>query len=313
MAKGSIKRITPQAYLALAEALAHVFWYKNRLKSYLHMMLKDMPEILRGLDFSNSTKREIAELIVQRLSSNESKYQTIAIDLMVNLSRMSNFPDLENIGKEDKREREIAAATHAVKDLQFWTSQHQSITDEQEQYQAEIARKIEETKQKQNHTLALARLREEFMAMHKSANPQERGRKFEYFLNQLFGLFGLDPRASYSLEHEQIDGAFTFDTDDYILEAKWLNTALGRADLDIFHTKINRKGRNTLGLLVSVSGFTRDAIEQYSSATSFITMEGLDIMAVLEEHFRLDYLLRRKKRHMNETGQCYFPPSKILE
>ncbi len=128
----------------------------------------------------------------------------------------------------------------------------------------------------------------------------------------LFGLFDLTPRAAYSLEREQIDGAFSFDTDDYILEARWWQEPIGRKHLDVFKSKISRKGKNALGLYISVSGFTGDALQEYSASTPFITIEGGDLIAVLEERVPLDELLRRKKRHANETGECYFPASRML-
>lgn len=51
-------------------------------------------------------------------------------------------------------------------------------------------------------------------------NPQQRGLTLEPFLRRLFTLFDLDPRSAFALQGEQIDGAFTFDTDDYLLEAR---------------------------------------------------------------------------------------------
>jgi hypothetical protein len=50
-----------------------------------------------------------------------------------------------------------------------------------------------------------------------------------------------------------------------------------------------------------VSGFTSDALQEYSASTPFITLEGGDLMAVLEERIPLD-----------ETGECYFPASRML-
>jgi hypothetical protein len=41
-------------------------------------------------------------------------------------------------------------------------------------------------------------------------------------------------------------------------------------------------------------------------------MDGGDLMAVVEERVGLDELLRRKRRHMNETGNCYFPAHGML-
>jgi hypothetical protein len=142
--------------------------------------------------------------------------------------------------------------------------------------------------------------------------PQDRGREFERFLNRLFALFDLEPRLSYVLELEQIDGAFSFDTDDYILEAKWTKDRTGIKDANHFAEKVRDKGKNALGLIISVNGLTSDAIQKYSRSTSFMTMDGTDLICVLEQRARLDDLLRRKKRHANETGECYFPANKLF-
>lgn len=64
----------------------------------------------------------------------------------------------------------------------------------------------------------------------------------------------MEPRTSYSLEREQIDGSLTFNTDDYVLEAKWWTQPVGRSEGDVFAKKVERKGKNALGLFVSVSG-----------------------------------------------------------
>lgn len=149
--------------------------------------------------------------------------------------------------------------------------------------------------------------------MHASiGDPQARGKQLEGFINRLFRLFDLEPRSAYSLEHEQIDGAFSFEADDYVLEAKWWKSAMEREHLDVFATKVRRKGKNALGLYLSINGFTKGALDVYSDSTPFITMDGGDIMAVLDERVRLDDMLRLKKRHMNETGSCYFPASAML-
>jgi hypothetical protein len=86
-----------------------------------------------------------------------------------------------------------------------------------------------------------------------SNNRKERGRRFERFLNGLFDLFDLEPRLTYALEYEQIDGAFSFDTDDYIMEAKWTKDKTDIEDANHFAVKVSDKGKNALGLLVSVN------------------------------------------------------------
>ncbi|NED89510.1 hypothetical protein G3I76_56735 [Streptomyces sp. SID11233] len=49
--------------------------------------------------------------------------------------------------------------------------------------------------------------------MHSATDKHQRGTDFEGFINELFALYDLEPRAAYIMEHEQIDGAFAFDTD----------------------------------------------------------------------------------------------------
>jgi hypothetical protein len=82
--------------------------------------------------------------------------------------------------------------------------------------------------------------------------------------------------------------------------------------MDVFAKKIERRGKNALGLFISINGFTRDALAEYSKSTPFITLEGADLFMVMEERVRLEDLLRRKKRHANETGDCYFPAVLML-
>jgi hypothetical protein len=60
-----------------------------------------------------------------------------------------------------------------------------------------------------------------------------------------------------TLEGKQIDGAFSFDTDDYVIEAKWTKAGVSRVDADIFASKVKRKGKNVLGLLMSVNGLAK--------------------------------------------------------
>jgi hypothetical protein len=73
-----------------------------------------------------------------------------------------------------------------------------------------------------------------------------------------------------------------------------------------------RKGKNALGLIISINGLGRDAIAVYSTATPFIAMDGADLMAVLDERIRLDHLLSLKRRHANITGSCHLPLAEAL-
>ena len=60
-------------------------------------------------------------------------------------------------------------------------------------------------------------LKTEFMTLQSGSDVHKRGYAFEALLAKLFLLFDMEPRLAYSLDREQIDGALTFDTDDYVV------------------------------------------------------------------------------------------------
>ena len=304
------KKIDPNAYNALADALAVIYWNKAPWARYLRGVLRDVPEVLSGLDFgSKTTKRETAGHLVDRLMADERRYQATSISLMLSVASMDTFP---NLAGQENRDRLVADAERAVAELRKWTTRHQEIADTHTRAAEAMAKASEEASKNRAFSQSMGKLKEQFMELHELEPPQRRGIAFEGFINQLFGLFDLEPRAAYSLEREQIDGAFTFDTDDYVLEARWWKERIGRSHLDVFAKKIERKGKNALGLYLSINGFTQDALDEYHNSTPFITLEGMDLFMVLDERVRLDDLLRRKKRHANETGDCYFPASRML-
>lgn len=305
------KRLSAEAYQALRNALPVIVWYKKQaFKPFLRAALRDHPELLARLDFEGATKRETADELIERLIDGEDKYQATTIQLMLEIANMERFPDLE---RHEDAERLIAQAKAAVAELRRHTKQYESLLNERERLEAERVAQEQQVALRRKFTTELDELRQRFLDMHQLQDVHARGREFEPFLNRLFDLFDLEPRLSYNLAHEQIDGAFSFDTDDYIVEARWRQDKVSREQADAFAAKVSRKGKNALGLMVSVNGFTRDALQVYSQGTPFMTIDGPDLFCVLEGRARLDDVLGRKKRYANETGECYFPISRIFE
>ncbi|MBP0937234.1 restriction endonuclease [Streptomyces sp. KCTC 0041BP] len=302
------KTINPSAYLALVEGLTHIFWNKDPFELYLRGMLKDHSELLARLDFG-ATKREVSGQLVNLLRANEARYLDVTVALMLDIAAMETFP---NLTRQVDGDVMVVKAKAAVGELRRWTAKQQEVIREHEAHARVIAQSAKEAQDGRAFAQSHEELKQRFLQMHAAGDPHKRGTAFEGFLNDLFALYDLEPRAAYSLAHEQIDGAFAFNTDHYVLEAKWWKEAIGRRELDVFKANIERKGKNTLGLYVSMSGYSSDALAVYSYSTPFITMDGLDFMAVLDQRIRLDDLLDRKKRHASQTGHCYLPVAKVL-
>lgn len=308
-----MKRISAQAYQALRDALSVITWNKGAFESILRDALRAHPELLVGLDFHGVTKRETADALVDRLAANEQSYQSTTIDLMLEVADMTRFRNVERIKDLDDRAVWLQHAHDAVGALRVLVAPYREHWTSRES--AAAAKESHATTQAALRKFAndLDVLRQQYVDMHSDADPHKRGKAFEVLLRDVFALFDMEPRLSYDLPHEQIDGALSFDTDDYIIEARWRKDPTGRGDLDIFKAKVERKGRNAVGIFVSVNNFTSDALAQFATASPFVVFTGEDIYMVLDGRIRLDDLLRAKKRHVNETGNCYFLARNLLE
>jgi hypothetical protein len=172
-------------------------------------------------------------------------------------------------------------------------------------------RKIEHKKIKQRNLLdeELLALKERFNRLASEKNFQKRGYALEKLLYDLFALCELEPKGSFKIEGEQIDGAFTFDGTDYLLEAKWAEQ-VNRGDLATFCFKVDSKLKSTRGLLVTIDGVTKEAIS--TDFKSIIIMDSVDLIAVLDGRVKLTDLLLKKRRKASETGNIYVKFNELM-
>ena len=302
------KTIAPAAIQSLKEALTLVYWYKSELRSFLSQCISD-PGVLSRLNWTEY-KRNIVATIVDHLAMNEEVYQRDLIRLM---SEVSNITDFSHLSKLDDGKKKATEAKAAVDALRAQLKGHQDIEEEQEK--SEERRKQAHQKLMQVNAVQeeLEKLKAEFYVLVGSDNPQQRGFSLEKVLKGLFNLFDLDPKASFRISGEQIDGAFSFEGTDYLLEAKWQQEPVAAKDLDGMAGKLSRKLENTLGLFLSVNGYSEDAVKVHSSGRRLvILMDGSDLMAVLEGRIDLVQLLLRKRRKASETGNIYLKIHEIL-
>lgn len=298
------KRISPQAIFALQEALAVLFWKKDELRNFIRLIVNNSV-FVSSIDWSG-TKRESVKEVIFRMTSRPDIYSDSLFQLVMAVIDFTEFPHLKFWDTDGSLQRKAA---EAVQNLRLQTKGYLQITQEQE-----IARKRRIEMEKlasQNKTFEqeLSVFKDRFMKISLNKNAQQRGYELEKFLNDLFHLYELAPRAAFKNFGEQIDGAFTFDGTDYLLEAKW-KQQVDRGDLASFCFKVDSKLKIAMGLLVSIQGVTPEAIAPYFK--SIIIMDGADINAILENRVSLPDLLLKKRRRANETGNIYVSYSSLL-
>lgn len=305
------QRISANAIHALKDALTVAFWWKKDLYAYAHAAVKGEPTFLAGIDWLDreQPKRDSVGLFVDRLVREQDEHQSLLIELLVDVANMKDFPQLSRAEDADLK---IADARRAVAHLKTLVEPYEIQLQEEQQTRERIADRRDEYNAQRATTQQLDQLRQEFLQI-TQMEPQARGFALEKLLRELFALFDLDPKASFRVVGEQIDGGFTLDGEHFLLEAKWEQQLADRAALDVFASKVARRSDNTLGLFIAMSGFQPTAVEAHSGKRSaLILMDGGDLYAVLDGRIDLRELLRRKRRHAAMTGDILLTAADIL-
>lgn len=291
------KKISPQAILALKEALAVIYWRKEDLQDFIKLSISNTT-IIGTVNWSG-TKRESVKELIERMTNRLDIYRTDLISLLLSVTDLTEFPQLEYWDNDGGLKKK---AVKAVQNLRNHTKGYIQITKEQEESRK---RKVETEKRiAKNKSLEkeLFELKERFNKIASNTNLQKRGYDLEPFLRDLFMLFELDPKGSFKNYGEQIDGAFTFDGTDYLLEAKW-KQQVDRGELASFCYKVDSKHKLTVGLFVTMEGLTPQAITP--EFKSIIIMDSIDVIAVLDGRVMLPDLLYKKRRKASESGKIY--------
>lgn len=195
------KRLSPKAIQALKEAVASVYWTKKDLRGFLTHSIADA-RILARVDWTQ-TKKDIAALVVDQLVARPD--QRNLYFLVDEVSKMTDFSHLDDDG--------AARARKAIQALRDMTRTHEDAAAEQQRRAARQQAVAHRVTQRETENTTLAALLTAFTALLVAPDAQRRGYELERLLNNLFTLAKLDPKASFRLAGEQIDGAFTLDGD----------------------------------------------------------------------------------------------------
>jgi len=297
-----MQRISSQALLALKDALANIYYRKKDIRQFIELTMEN-PYIVSTIDWQENVKFESVSQLIDRMVARQDLYKT---DLLKLLQETSNITDFSHLAYWDKDGELTKRAKEAVIKLRAQTQGYFDAIDELNKAAVKRSANIERVRLTISFSEKLENLKLLFFDIAANDNPQQRGFQFEKLLNDLFQLFDLQPKASYKITGEQIDGSFTFDNSDYLLEAKWQKMQVNAGDLYKFGGKIAGKLKNTLGLFISLDGFSSECTETGSPIVkSMILMDGQDLMMVLDGRIRLNEIILIKRRHASDTGEIY--------
>lgn len=138
---------------------------------------------------------------------------------------------------------------------------------------------------------------------------QDRGRAFEGIIQAVLCRDGLKPRTNFRPEGEEVDGSFFLHQRTFLLEAKWRKDPRPASDLYAFRGKVDGKLVGTIGVFISMSGYSSEAIDalKYGKEINLILFNEQDFRLVCSGKISFVGAMERKLRYAAEEGQPFLP------
>jgi hypothetical protein len=135
---------------------------------------------------------------------------------------------------------------------------------------------------------------------------QAAGYEFETWFFDLVDYFEVTNRRPYKVKGRQIDGSVTVEGTTYLVELKFTASQAGATDVDVFRSKVLSKADNTMGVMVSISGYSGVAVTEASrEQTPLLLLDHAHIYMLLTGVMRFNELVDRVRRHSSQTGDSY--------
>lgn len=139
-------------------------------------------------------------------------------------------------------------------------------------------------------------------------SPQQRGLVLEGIIGKLLSFEKLQRQSSYRPHGEQVDTAFCYGQRYFLLEAKWEKDPLPASAIFSFRGKLEGKLVGTIGVVVSISGFSDECVPAVQSGkqvnTVLFTKE--DFEYALDGRYSFKEVLEVKLRRAAFYGDVYY-------
>lgn len=299
-----ISRVTPHLIDLTYEAALRSFWRKDALRRFLRSC--DISETFIASWGDQESKRNFLDRVFEALQKSSSR-ETAIIRLAQGLSEQHAFPDLA--GWEDSAEK-LADAHRAVTNLKSYIAEQQRELDER-QHQMEARKRFAQAHSVTRKTqLRLEELSTRLNNLVSELGTQEGGYKFQDWFYDLMDFFDVPSRRPYWQDGRQIDGSITLKDTTYLVELKFTATQADVTEVDSFIRKVTTKADNTMGVFVSMSGFSSVAIAEASKEKSPILLfEHSHVYYVLGGSLSFPDLVDRIRRHASQTGKAFLEVS----
>lgn len=293
-------KLTPQLVELTYEAALKAYWRKSALRKFLRA--SHVAEQFLSSWAQEESKRDFLDRLFQKLQASD-KGNSLILQMSRNLSEQTIFPDLRNW--EDSAEK-IQNAHKAVQELKAYLKQQdrEIKTEEERKNTQERARK--ENQRIQQSFTNKSKLQSKLDSMHSKVGTQAGGYEFEDWFYEMLDFCEIQNRKPYRTNGREIDGSLTFDGTTYLVELKFTKNQTGASAIDSLKAKVSKMADNTMGIIVSISGYSSVAIQDASgSKSTLLVFDASHLYLFLSGVMSFSEIISRVRRHASQTGEAY--------
>ncbi|MDC3958564.1 restriction endonuclease [Polyangium jinanense] len=296
---------SPHLKTLVFDALLASFWRKQALQRFVRAC--GVSKAFASTMGADETKRAFLERMFLEVERHPKATQFF-IELAQALAEQTAFPDLQ--GWEDT-EQKVRAATKAVKDLHDHLRAGGLDTDTRTRLARAAERERMILDSQAQETRRLGALKGRLNDLASKLGTQQAGYDFQDWFYELMAFHEVVARRPYVTDGRQIDGTITIDGTTYLVELKFTAEQAGAPDVDSLAQKVSKKADNTMGVMVSMSGYSSTAIDEASYAgTKLLLLDYAHVMVALGGRDFSD-VLGRIRRHASQTGRAYLSASDL--
>jgi hypothetical protein len=257
---------------------------------------------------SDESKRAFLDRTFEKLQASD-RGKALVFEMARSLSEQTTFPDLR--GWEDAAQK-LADATKAVAELKaYLRAQDEEIRTEREKEDAKARARDERSRVQRNQT-DRAKLQERLDKLHPAVGTQQGGYDFQDWFYDLLDYSEIQNRRPYVSNGRQIDGSLTYEGTTYLVELKFTGAQADATDIDSLRAKVDDKADNTMGIMISISGYSTVAIDGASGRQSkLLILDATHLYLFLSGSLSFGEIIARVRRHASQTGEAYLPVSKF--
>jgi len=297
-------KVTPHLVQLVYEAALKSFWRKDSLRKFLRQ--SHVAEAHLGTWSAEESKREFLDRTFASLQRSDKGRAAIG-EMAIFLAEQTTFPDLRNWEDSDIK---IQNASKAVAELKSLISrQTEEVQSERAREAAKIrAREERETVRRERTSLSDLMQRLNELASQMGTAPG--GYAFQDWFYDFLTFAEIEHRRPYNTGGRQIDGSVTIDGTTYLVELKFTAAQASGPDIDIFRGKVESKADNTMGLFLSMAGYSSVAVNEASGKKStLLLLDASHMYLILTGGMQCVDVVRRVRRHASQTGDSYLPVS----